>query len=186
MAADKDPVLRTICVFCGAQQGTRAAYAEAARRTGEAIARRGWRLVYGGGGIGMMGVVADAALAAGGEVVGVIPEKLMRKEIAHQGVTEMHVTTSMHERKATMAELSDAFVALPGGLGTLEELFETWTWGQIGYHDKPLGLLEVDGYFDGLLQWLQRAVDEGFVRQVHRDLLRVAAEPDELLDRLFV
>lgn len=152
---------------------------------GEAIAKRGFRLVYGGGGIGLMGVVADAALASGGEVIGVIPERLMRKEVAHSGVTEMRVTRDMHERKALMAELSDAFVALPGGLGTLEELFETWTWAQIGYHRKSLGLLEVDGYFDGLLSWLQRAVDEGFVRQVHRDMLRVSPDCELLLDGLF-
>ena len=148
---------------------------------GAAIARRGWRLVFGGGAVGMMGVIADAALAGGGEVVGVIPQRLMVAEVAHPGATEMHVTAGMHERKAKMAELSDAFVALPGGLGTLEELFETCTWAQLGYHRKPLGLLEVGGYFDGLLQWLGRAVDEGFVSRRHRDMLRADGDPDRLL-----
>ncbi|MFK7741447.1 MAG: TIGR00730 family Rossman fold protein [Planctomycetota bacterium] len=176
---------RSICVYCGARVGARPAYAAAARAMGAAIARRGWRLVYGGGGIGIMGIVADAVLAGGGEVVGVIPEKLMRAEVAHAGITEMIVTVSMHERKAKMADLSDGFVVLPGGLGTLEELFETWTWGQLRYHDKPMGLLDVDGYFEGLLKWLTRAVDEGFVGADHREMLRQANDADELLDLLF-
>ena len=175
---------RSICVYCGSRTGARPAYVAAARALGDAIARRGLRLVYGGGRVGMMGVLADAVLANGGEVVGVIPERLMATEVAHRGTTELLVTRTMHERKALMAQRSDAFVALPGGLGTCEELFETWTWRQLGYHEKRLGLLEVDGYFAGLLQWLQHAVDEDFVASPHRDMLVVAADPDELLDRL--
>lgn len=176
--------LRSICVYCGSRPGARPGYAAAARALGEAIARRRLRLVYGGGRVGMMGIVADAVLAGGGEVVGVIPQRLVATELAHPGATELLVTGTMHERKARMAELSDAFVALPGGLGTLEELFETWTWRQLGYHDKRLGLLEVDGYFEGLLQWLQHAVDEHFVAAQHRAMLLVDADPGDLLDRL--
>src|SRR5688500_12745837 len=142
--------LRRVCVFCGASKGGRTAYAEAAQAFGEALARRKIGLVFGGGSVGLMGVLADAVLAAGGEAIGVIPEALVARELAHGGVTTLHVTTGMHERKAKMAELSDAFVALPGGFGTFEELFEVVTWGQLGFHQKPVGLLDVEGYFGPL------------------------------------
>jgi uncharacterized protein (TIGR00730 family) len=135
----------SICVYCASRTGASAAYAAAAKAVGSEIGRRGWRLVYGGGRAGLMGVVADAALAAGAQVVGVIPTSLMERELGHTGLTELHVVETMHERKLRMAESSDAFVALPGGIGTFEELFEVWTWRQLGYHDKPLGLLNVDG-----------------------------------------
>ena len=176
--------IKSVCVYCGSQDGLDPAYAEAARAMGDALADHGMRLVYGGGGIGMMGQIADRVLERGGEVVGVIPQALMRVEIAHAGVTEMHVTTDMHERKAKMAELSDAFITLPGGLGTLEELFETWTWEQLGYHQKPMGLLNVNGYFDGLLQFLDQAMQRGYVRERHRNTLIVDAEPEAMLARL--
>ncbi len=176
--------VKSVCVYCGSQDGRDPAHASVARAMGDALVDRGMRLVYGGGGIGMMGQIADQVLARGGEVIGVIPESLMRAEVAHAGVTKMHVTTGMHERKALMADLSDAFVAMPGGLGTLEELFETWTWAQLQYHDKPMGLLNVNGYFDGLMQWLKQAVDDGYVRPQHHGMLHVATDPVALLDEL--
>jgi len=173
--------IKAVCVYCGSQDGRDPAYAAAARDMGDALADRGIRLVYGGGGIGMMGQIADRVLERGGSVVGVIPQALMRVEIAHAGITEMHVTKDMHERKAMMAKLSDAFITMPGGLGTMEELFETWTWAQLGYHQKPLGLLNVNGYFDGLLQFLDRTVQHGYVRESHRRTLIVDTEPQGLL-----
>ena len=182
--AAQERVLKSVCVYCGSQDGRDPAYAEAARAMGDALADRSIRLVYGGGRIGMMGQVADRVLARGGEVVGVIPEKLMRAEVAHDGLTTMHVTTSMHERKAMMADLADGFVTLPGGLGTLEELFETWTWGQLQYHDKPMGLLNVNGYYDGLLGFLDHATADGYVRAQHRTMLQVDTDPATLLAKL--
>jgi uncharacterized protein (TIGR00730 family) len=176
----------SICVFCGSSAGFRGAYAEAAASLGREIARRGLGLVYGGGRVGLMGVLAEAVLEAGSTVVGVIPEALMGREVDHEGLTRLEVVSSIHERKARMAELSEAFIALPGGLGTLEELFEAWTWGQLGFHHKPCGLLEVDGYFDSLLAFLDRTVEEGFVRKDHRSMLLVDSEPESLLDRLQV
>ena len=176
--------VRSVCVFCGASIGANPAYREAAVALGQAIARRGLTLVYGGGAVGLMGVVADAAMAAGGEVVGIIPQSLLDAEVGHKGLTRLEVVDGMHARKARMAELSDAFIALPGGLGTLEELFEVWTWGQLGYHAKPLGLLEVNGFFDPLLAFLDHLVQERFVRQPHRDMLQRAASPAELVDAL--
>ena len=176
--------MERICVFCGSNMGLRPGYAEAASALGSEIARRDLGLVYGGGRVGLMGVVADAVLEGGGRVVGVIPESLMGKEVDHEGLTALEVVSSMHERKARMAELSSGFVALPGGLGTLEELFEVWTWGQLGFHHKPCGLLDVDGYYASLLDFLDRSVDEGFVRPVHRSMLVVAEEAANLLDRL--
>jgi len=176
----------SVAVFCGANVGARPAYREAAERLGVELARQGRRLVYGGGDVGLMGAIADAALAEGGHVIGVIPQHLVDREVAHRGVTELRVVGSMHERKALMAELADAFVALPGGLGTLEELFEVWTWGQLGLHRKPYGLLNVEGFFDPLLRFLDDAVTEGFVRAEHRALLVSDTEADALLARLDV
>ncbi|MCK5942356.1 MAG: TIGR00730 family Rossman fold protein [Planctomycetes bacterium] len=176
--------IQSVCVYCGSQSGTDPAYADAARQMGDALAERGLRLVFGGGHVGMMGLLADRVLARGGEVIGVIPKALMRAEVAHDGLTELHVTEDMHQRKALMAEHSDAFVTLPGGLGTLEELFETWTWRQLRYHDKPLGLLNVNGYFDGLLDWLDHAVAKGYVRAPYREMLQVDTDPAALLDQL--
>jgi uncharacterized protein (TIGR00730 family) len=176
--------MRRVCVFCGSRAGHRPAYAAAAAALGEAIARRGLGLVYGGASVGLMGTVADAALAAGGEVIGVLPEGLARREIAHAGLAELHVVDSMHARKTMMADASDAFVALPGGLGTLEEVFEVWTWSQLGIHAKPVGFLDVEGYFAGLFDFLDRSVAEGFVTAPHRALALRAEEPDRLLDRL--
>ena len=175
--------MRSVCVYCGSNAGARPAYAEAARRLGEELVARGLGLVYGGSSVGIMTVVADAVLERGGQVTGVIPEALVRKEIAHGGLSRLHVTSSMHERKTLMAELSDAFVALPGGIGTLEELFEAWTWAQLGLHGKPVGLLNVAGYFDGLVAFLDHAVREGFVREANRAMLVVSDDPAELLDR---
>jgi uncharacterized protein (TIGR00730 family) len=171
-------------VFCGSSTGADPAFAAAAEALGRALATTGRRLVYGGASVGLMRVVADAALGAGGEVIGVMPRSLVDREIAHAGLTELRIVTSMHERKAVMGELSNAFVALPGGLGTLDELFEIWTWGQLGIHDKPYGVLNISGYFDPLLQFLDRAVDAGFVRQKQRDGLIVAADVNELLSAL--
>lgn len=176
--------LRSVCVFCGASSGASPVYREAAIALGQAIARRGLTLVYGGGAVGLMGIVADAAMAAGGEVIGIIPVSLQRAEIAHTGLTRLEVVDGMHARKARMAELSDAFIALPGGLGTLEELFEVWTWGQLGYHSKPLGLLEINGFYEKLTGFLDHVVDQGFVRPQHRAMLQVNASPEALLDAL--
>lgn len=175
--------MRSICVYCGAAQGRRVEYVEAARALGTALARRNLRLVYGGASVGLMGAVADATLAAGGEVVGVIPEALMKKELAHPGLSELVVTRSMHERKTAMAELADGFVALPGGIGTFEELFEIWTWAQLGFHRKPCGVLNVAGYYDRLLGFLDHARDEGLLAPSVREVLQVADGADALLDR---
>jgi len=172
-----------ICVFAGSNLGARAAYAEAARELGQELARRGLGMVYGGASIGLMAVAADAALAAGAEVIGVIPEALVEREVAHGGLSEQRIVATMHERKALMAELSDGFIALPGGFGTLDELFETLTWGQLGLHQKPCGLLDAGGYFGDLLRYLDRATAEGFIRPVHRAMLLVARSAAELLDR---
>ncbi|ROL77484.1 TIGR00730 family Rossman fold protein [Pseudomonas vranovensis] len=176
--------VRSVCVFCGASTGVNPAYREAAIALGQAIAARGLTLVYGGGAVGLMGIVADAAMAAGGEVIGIIPEALKNAEIGHTGLTRLEVVDGMHARKARMAELSDAFVALPGGLGTLEELFEVWTWGQLGYHAKPLGLLDVNGFYSKLGSFLDHVVQEGFVRPQHRAMLQLADSPAELLEAM--
>ncbi|WP_277053002.1 TIGR00730 family Rossman fold protein [Zestomonas thermotolerans] len=176
--------LRSICVFCGASPGARPAYREAAEALGRGLAERGITLVYGGGAVGLMGLVADAALAAGGEVIGIIPQSLKDAEIGHPGLTRLEVVDGMHARKARMAELADAFIALPGGLGTLEELFEVWTWGQLGYHGKPLGLLEVEGFYARLRDFLDHLVTERFVRPQHREMLQIASAPAELIERL--
>ena len=176
--------VKTICVFCGSANGRRDAYARSARSFGAAIAGKGLGLVYGGGSIGLMGVVADAALEGGAPVVGVIPRALFRREIAHHGLTRLEVVPSMHARKARMARLSDAFVALPGGIGTLEELFEVLTWGYLGIHAKPVGLLDVGGYWRPLVRLLDHAVEEGFLRQAHRKLVVIDRSPSRLLERL--
>jgi uncharacterized protein (TIGR00730 family) len=176
--------LRRVCVFCGSKHGGRPEYTEAARAMGTALVAAGIDLVYGGGRVGLMGEVADAVLAAGGEVIGVIPESMATREIAHHGITDLRVVGSMHERKALMYELSDGFVALPGGLGTLEELFEITTWSQLGLHSKPAGLLDVEGFYAPLVAFLDQLVAEGFVAERHRRLLLVASRPAELLDRL--
>lgn len=175
---------KSICVFAGSRPGARPAYAEAARALGTALGTQGIRVVFGGGSVGLMGECADAALAAGGEVVGVIPHELVRREVAHQGLTAMHAVDTMHERKALMEDLSDAVIALPGGLGTFDELFEILTWGQLGIHAKACGLLNVDGYFDALNALVDHAVAEGFVAGTHRGLLMSEATPDALLDRM--
>jgi len=176
--------LRRVCVFCGSSTGTDPVYAEAARAMGAALAAGGVELVYGGGAVGLMGILADAVMAAGGRVTGVIPVGLFSREVRHDAVTELHEVASMHERKALMYELSDAFVALPGGLGTLDELFETLTWAQLGLHSKPVGLLDVDGYYDPLLAFLRHATDAGFVKERHLTMLLSDASPDALLSRL--
>ena len=176
--------MKRISVFCGSSAGHRLEYAAAARAMGEALARRGLGLVFGGGQVGLMGIVADACLAAGGDVIGVIPRGLARKELAHAGLKDMRVVESMHERKALMAELSDAFVALPGGFGTLEEFFEVLTWAQLGIHHKPCALLNVAGYFDPLLKLIEHSVDEGFVNPEHRRLLLQAPTADAVLDAI--
>ena len=171
-----------ICVFCGSAPGRDPAYREAADALGRAIARRGWGLVYGGATVGLMGVVADAALAEGGRVIGVIPTALVNRELAHHGVTDLRIVSSMHERKLLMAALSDAYVSLPGGVGTLDELFEMLTWTVLGLHDKPNALLDVDGYYDTLRAFLDRSVRDGFLRESVRDGLIVHTDPATLLD----
>lgn len=174
--------MERVCVFCGSSEGSRRVYAETARRMGEEIARRGVGLVYGGGKVGLMGIVADAALAAGGDVVGVMPEEQVSREIGHEGLTKLHVVGSMHERKKLMADLSDGFVALPGGYGTLEEFLEVLSWAQLSIHEKPCALLDVAGYWEPLTVFFDQAVAEGFVRPDHRGLVLMSEKPDELLD----
>ncbi len=174
----------SVCVYCGSRPGSAPAFAQAARETGRWIGQRGWQLVYGGGRAGLMGEVADATLAAGGRVVGVIPQSLMARELGHTGLDELHVVQSMHERKRLMAERSDAFLALPGGIGTMEELFEVWTWRQLGYHDKPVGLLNTAGYYDALLSFIGASVGGGFVTPAQRALLEVGTDAPALLHRL--
>ena len=176
--------LKRVCVFCGSSFGARPQYREAAEQLGTLLARRDIGLVYGGGCVGLMGALADAALAAGGEVIGVIPESLLRREVGHRGVTKLHVVETMHERKALMADLADAFIALPGGYGTLEEFCEIVTWSQLGIQRKPCGLLNVERYWGGLLGVLEHAVDEGFVRPENSQLVLLATTPEGMLERL--
>ena len=175
--------MERICVYAGSNHGNDPAYAEAAAALARTLAERGTGVVYGGGKVGLMGVVADTALAAGAQVIGVMPQDLIDREIGHGGLTELRVVGSMHERKAQMAELSDAFIALPGGAGTLEELIEVYTWSQLGLHRKPMGALNVRGYYDGLAALLDHAVREGFLREQHRAALHVADDAAELLER---
>ena len=176
--------MRRVCVYAGSNPGSDPAYADAARGLATELADRGIGLVYGGGKVGLMGVIADTVLEAGGEAIGVMPQALVAREIAHPRLTELKVVGSMHERKAQMAELSDAFVALPGGIGTLEELIEVYTWSQLGIHDKACGVLNVRGYYDGLAAFLDHAVRERFLRPQHREVLIFEADPDALLARL--
>ena len=176
--------MRRVCVYAGSNPGSHPAYAAAARQLATTLAERGVGLVYGGGKVGLMGVLADTVLDAGGEAIGVMPQALIDREIGHRGLTELRIVDSMHERKALMAELADAFVAVPGGIGTLEELIEVYTWSQLGIHRKPCGVLNVRGYYDHLAALLDHAVREGFLRPQHRAVLSVAGEPAELLDRM--
>jgi len=175
--------MKSVCVYCGSNSGRQEAYSNAARELAKSLVNRNIRLVYGGGSIGLMGLLADTVVQFGGQAVGVIPEALVRKEVAHNNLTELHVTQSMHERKNLMAELSDGFIALPGGIGTLEELFEIWTWAQLGIHRKPCGLLNVEGYFNSMISFLDHAVLEQFVKQNHRSILIVEQNPEALLNR---
>ena len=176
--------MTSVCVFTGSSRGTRPDYQAAATELGTLLAERRIRLVYGGARVGLMGAVADAALAGGGDVIGVIPAALVAKEVAHTGLSDLRVVDTMHERKALMSDLADAFVALPGGWGTLEEFFEVLTWAQLGLHRKPCGLLNAQGYFDRLLAFLDHTIDEGFVRPQNAELIVVASTPGDLLDRL--
>jgi uncharacterized protein (TIGR00730 family) len=176
--------MKRICVYCGSSAGVNPVHREAAVHLGTLLASRGIGLVYGGGNVGLMGVIADAVLHAGGEVIGVIPTALMEKELGHGGVTKLHIVSSMHERKQLMADLSDGFISLPGGIGTLEELFETFTWLQLGFHDKPVGLLNVDGFYDHLLAFLRHAAAERFLRVGHLDSLLVETDCTTLLGRM--
>jgi TIGR00730 family protein len=175
--------IKSICVYCGSSAGRREVYAHAARNLAEALVKRNIRLVYGGADIGIMGTLADQVLGLGGQVIGVIPKALAHKEVAHANLTELYVTDSMHARKMQMAELSDGFIALPGGIGTLEELFEILTWAQLGFHQKPCGVLNVDGYYDSLIGFLDHVVQEEFVKPIHRSLLIVESNLDILLER---
>ncbi|MFP5246901.1 MAG: TIGR00730 family Rossman fold protein, partial [Thermoanaerobaculia bacterium] len=162
--------MQRICVFCGSNKGSDPAYLDAARNLGTLFAREGIALVYGGGSVGLMGELADAVLHAGGEVIGVIPHALWAREVGHRGLTDLRIVDTMHERKAMMADLADAFIALPGGLGTLEEIFEIWTWAQLGLHAKPVGFLDVNGFYTPLMQFLERAARERFLRDEHRSI----------------
>ncbi len=176
--------MKSICVYCGSALGAQPVYRETAVRVGQTIARRGKRLVYGGGAVGLMGALADAALAAGGQVLGIIPRMLFEREIQHGGLTEMRVVESMHVRKADMIEAADAMIALPGGFGTYEEIFEAMTWAQLGHHSKPCGLLNVNGFYDGFIALVERAISDGFVHPEHRGVLLIDDDIERLLDRL--
>jgi uncharacterized protein (TIGR00730 family) len=176
-------VIHRICVFCGSNTGSDPIYAEAARNLGRLFAREGVSLVYGGGSVGLMGEMADSVLASGGEVIGVIPHALWAREVGHRGLTDIRIVDTMHERKAMMADLADAFIALPGGLGTLEEIFEIWTWAQLGLHAKPVGFLDVNGFYASLMQFLDRAVRERFLREEHRAIAVIESDAATLLKR---
>lgn len=175
-------MLTTICVFCASSPGADPRYVDSTRTFGELLARTGRRIAYGGGSTGLMGALAEGALSARGEIIGVMPRHLVEREVAHHGLTRLHAVSSMHERKATLAEMADAFVALPGGLGTLEEFTEIWTWGQLGLHRKPYGLLNVAGYYTPLLDFLDHALAQGFIRPEHRAMVHVSEDPAVLLD----
>lgn len=176
--------MKSIAIYCGANPGVDPVYADAARTLGALLAKRGIGIVYGGGHVGLMGIAADAALALGGRVIGVIPQQLVDRELAHSGLTELFVVRNMHERKAMMADLSDGFIAMPGGMGTLEELFEMLTWSQLEIHTKPVGVLNVAGFYDQLVQFVAHAAGQGFIRSQHRELMLVERDPEALLARL--
>lgn len=176
--------MRAVCVFCGSNPGANPAFLDQARAVGRLLAERGVTLVYGGGSVGLMGAAADAAMAAGGKVVGVIPKHLWDREVGHRDLSELHIVETMHERKAKMAELSDGFLILPGGIGTLEEFFEIWTWGQLGLHKKPFGVLNVDGYYSGLFGFLDTMTEQGFLHPNQRAMVQVSPDPDALLAAL--
>jgi hypothetical protein len=176
--------MKSVCVYCGSSLGATNDYVETANVLGQMLAARGMRLIYGGGAVGLMGATADAVLANGGKAIGIIPQLLMNREVGHTGLTELHVVPDMHTRKRMMAEMADAFLTLPGGLGTFEELFEIWTWRQLGYHDKPIGLLNLNGYYDPLIQFLASAEKQGFVRQSNLDYVRIDDDLDRLMDQL--
>lgn len=177
-------IMKSLCIFCGSSPGQGEHYLTAARQLGQLLAQRGITLVYGGGSIGLMGAAANACMAAGGQVIGIIPRHLQRKEVGNPDLTTLHVVDSMHERKAMMADLSDGFIVLPGGIGTLEEFFEVWTWGQLGIHGKPFGVLDVGGYYQGLFSFLDGMVEQGFLKPAHRAMVRTATDPQSLLDAL--
>ena len=174
----------SLCVYCGSRQGNSAEYADVARQVGHWIGQHQGQLVYGGGSNGLMGILADATLAAGGAVIGVIPQALVEKEWAHHGCTKLHIVDNMHDRKRIMAEHADAFLALPGGIGTLEEFFEVWTWRQLGYHDKPVGLLNTAGYFDSLLAFLNTSVASGFMNNAQMQLIQTSSDTEALMKAL--
>ncbi len=176
--------MQRVCVFCGSSSGTKQEYAVGARELGLVLAKQNIELVYGGGHVGLMGIIADAALSAGAKAIGVIPRCLADKEIAHQGLTELKIVQTMHERKAMMSELSDGFIAMPGGFGTLEELFEVITWAQLGIHKKPFGLFNIAGYYDKLIEFLDFQVEQGFVPQRHREMIIVSDEAEQLVELL--
>ncbi len=175
---------KRICVYCGSSSGTNPALTRAAADLGNAIAEAGYGLVYGGANRGLMGTIADTVMAAGGDVIGVMPESLVEMEVAHDGLSTLHVVSSMHERKSLMADLSDAFIAQPGGLGTLEELFEIWTWTQLGFHDKPVALFNTHGFFDGLIDFLHHATAQGFIKDAHLQTLIIDTDPASLIKRI--
>jgi uncharacterized protein (TIGR00730 family) len=176
--------MKNITVFCGSNSGFRTDYAEAARALAQIFVRQNIRLVYGGGNVGLMGIIADEVMRRGGEVVGIIPYSLDQKEVGHRGITELRVVSSMHERKALMAELADGFIAMPGGIGTFEEFFEILTWAQLGFHEKPCAVLNIAGYYDGLLALCDNAVTEGFLRPAHRQLILEDSNPEFLLEKM--
>lgn len=176
--------MKKICVFCGSSYGNNKLYVEAANELGKVIAQAGMGLVYGGAKVGLMGEVASAALKEGGEVFGVIPKQLVDKEVAHDGLTKLHIVGSMHERKALMADLSDGFITMPGGFGTLEEVFEVVAWGQLNFHNKPVGLLNVSGYYNNLIKFLDHTVEENFIKPEHREMILVDENPKQLLEKL--
>lgn len=176
--------MKSITVFCGSSSGFRPEYAEAAKELGRNLVEQNIRLVYGGGNVGLMGIIADEVMKNGGEVVGIIPESLDKKEVAHRGISELRVVNSMHERKALMAEFADGFIAMPGGIGTFEEFFEILTWAQLGFHHKPCGLLNVANYYDGLLSLCENAVNEGFLRKQHSELILVDSDSTKLLEKM--
>lgn len=176
--------MKSITVFCGSNSGFRTEYAEAAKNLARCFVEQNIQLVYGGGNVGLMGIIADEVMGAGGAVVGIIPDSLDQKEVGHRGITELRVVESMHERKAQMAELADGFIAMPGGIGTFEEFFEILTWAQLGFHDKPCAILNIAGYYDGLLALCDNAVSEGFLRPAHRQLILEASDPETLLEKM--